>query len=472
MDEEPSLLYKCCMDRKNIANLLGVIRSQINLNDSSAQKCVQMIHNVMNDNINRLTRLPRNPDEVTKMVRYLNEKCVSHIVEYIIKKYPDKFINKRRNPNNEKLNRELDTMGRRQNYVQNRPYSQTRKDYDEQPEDYNGSDGTGYGTINQNDGGYATAFSDNLITTLPLLDTNNRSLDRDPDRNQMRGSSRQADLNQRQDEYASRMMEYKNERDRGLGRPQKPPTPNFSLDKTDEEFQRERQSLKMRSQMDSFMPSSDQMFGNMVGNNMVGNMGGNLAGPVGMGTFGDDIYSSLLGSGAPNQMPNMNPNPNQMMNPNQMPNMNPNQMPNMNPPPMMNSNQMFNQPNQQPTLNIFGNGNPLMPMSSTNMIGQGYGGSNQVSVRQTQFNNDFERKMAEMRAIDIETNQRPAQSQSGGYDSYSTGNAQLPGMNIPGMNMPNMQMPSMQMPMNMPSMQMPMYNSQMPMYNMQIPQYS
>jgi hypothetical protein len=179
--------------------------------------------------------------------------------------------------------------------------------------------------------------------------------------------------------------------------------------------------------------------GGMMGNGIPGGMN-NM--PM------DDPYASLLGAGAPGQNTGQ-------INP------------------------------------FMGMGNPLMSMSSTNMMadqmgfsnmnggqnGFGSGGQNS-SVKSMQLQNDYERKMAERRMVDMETNQPQASNNSNNYGNQmammgmiSGGNIQIPNMGIQNMGMQNMGMQNMGMQnmgmQNMGNVQIPSTGMQnMGMQNM------
>ncbi|XWV26162.1 hypothetical protein QJ857_gp0916 [Tupanvirus soda lake] len=423
--EKFKTLYEICLDERNINDLLEVIRSDIKLSERSIPKCALMMQDIMKKNINKLTRPPRNKDEFKVLVRYLNKLCVSTIIDIIAKKYPDLQISRKVQVSKEQMRRDRDVWGDRQNHVQDRPYARSRREYDDDETFYSmrPNDIGVSGTDNDN-GGYASAFGNHLITNLPLGQKQPQVFNQ----GSQRGES----------QFEQRFQQLVNERNYGIGQQQKPETPDFTLDGTGEEVKRQKMMRKMQEQMGGM--------GGMMGmqNGMNGMMGNGM--PMGMGGMSvDDPYASILGAGAPQQSMGQQ----QQMNP------------------------------------FMGMGNPLMPMSSTNMMADqlgfnsmnnfqnGFGINQPVSAKSMQLSNDYERKLAERRMVDLETNQPQTSSQNYGNQMAMMGNMQMPGMTgssqMPGM-MGSSQMPGMmgsnQMPNMMGNMQMPNMMGNMPMPNM------
>lgn len=422
--EKYSVLYSVCLNDKNVNALIDVIRDDIKLSERSIPKCITMITEIMKKNIGKLSRQPKDKEELKEIVRHLNKICINTIIEIIIKKYPDLHVSRKKQMSKEQMRRELDVWGERENHLQERPHIRTRKEYNDDETSYSmkpndiGFAGT------DDSGGYASAFGDHLITN---IQTGQQQ------QNPYNNPHSQKDSNQMEQRYQQKM----NERNQGMGQ-QRPPTPDFTLDGSGERVRME----KMRRQLEN-----NQMH-NMGGMNSMNNMNGMMGNgmPMGMSGFGmDDPYASLLGAGAPGQTMTTNSNP------------------------------------------LMGMGNALMPMSSTNMMADQMGlnsmmnpGYNTMNIanptaKSMQLNNDYERKVAERRAIDIETNQPQQSSHFGNSGSMSgmpnmgmqgnmmgmQGNMGMPGT----MGMPNM---AMQGNMGMPGMMsMPQIGMQGNMMGMQ-----
>ena len=94
--EKMDILYSICLNSKNIDALIEVICDDIKLSERSIPKCSTMIQDIMKKNINKLSRPPKNKEEMKEIVRYLNKLCVNTIIESIAKKYPDLHINKKK----------------------------------------------------------------------------------------------------------------------------------------------------------------------------------------------------------------------------------------------------------------------------------------------------------------------------------------------------------------------------------------
>ncbi|BCS83218.1 hypothetical protein QLL95_gp0905 [Cotonvirus japonicus] len=437
--EKMNVVYTICLNEKNINTLIEIIRADIKLKDSSVSKCEIMIRNIMKKNISKLSRAPRNREELKEIVRYLNKLCVGNIIEIISKKYPDLHINKKKQITKEQMKRDLDVWGDRSNYIQERPYIKTRKEFIDDDDDRNERDSIGPAGCG---GGseYASAFGDHLITNIPLGQKQN--MFNNPHSNKEDTSV-----------FEKRIQQMKNERGYGLSQQQKPPTPDFTLDGSGEKVRAE----KMRNRMNE-MNNMNNM-GGMGNMNNMGNMGNmnymnsmgsmDTMGMVGNtnsmnGNLPDDIFDGLLG-GAPcnNNMQNL-----------------------------QHMQHMQNIPN----VPFMGMGNPLMPASSTNiyadqmsMYGMGMNGQTEKS---SQLQNDLEKKLAERKIIDVETNQ-PENKNDNNYEGNMYGcinNMPMNGMPMNGMpmnGMPMNNMPMNGMPMNnMPINNMPMNG--MPMNGMPI----
>jgi hypothetical protein len=408
MGDNMNLLYRCCMDKENIKHILRMITSNIKLSENSISKCVMKIKNLMEDNISRLKHRPKNNDEITEIVRSFNRICANTITEYISKKYPSKFINKRQQVNNQHFNRELDTMGRRTNHVQDRPFTRSKKEMDDEDNsgDYNMKKNypdvnkIGYRSVDQMASGYASAFDNHMITNVPLVDSNNVPLNKNQHR-----QAQDAPAHQQSNALTDRFNQYSEQYKREFNGPPKPSTPNYSLDMNDDQFRKMRESNKM----DGSRSNLDSMYESMNGggnNNSQEVMGNNTS-----DRFGEMLYESVLGEGAPNtgtQNPQTEWDPRRGM---------------QEPPRQMNNQGMDN---------------PLMPMPSGIMMDRqqfegnnyqgGYGNQgghvNQVKLeKQTYFSDAYTRALSEREKIDAETNQRPLTTQNNGskYDNPQMG---------------------------------------------------
>ena len=342
--DKMKVLYTICLDRKNIKDLLEIIVSDIKLPESAYPKCANMIKEIMNKNIKKIPRPPHDKEEFKKLVKYLNKLCVSTIINTIAKKYPELQIVKKKQISKEQMKREYDVWGDRQIHVQQRPYTRSRKEYEEEREpEPNNSSYNGY----DNSSNYASVYDDCLITNIPI----DRQISDTPI-----SHIREMPNIRQESSSEKKFQELLNERKIDLNKTQRPPTPILTLDGSDEKVKQERLLRKMQQETD---------------NNVNYNTNGM---PF------DDPYASLLGAGAPQNQ--INP--------------------------------------------FMGMGNPLMSVSSTDMNDQtGYGpGQNfdasgqPVSYKQMSLQNDYEKKMAERRLIDIETNQpQTNQSQHSNMDS-------------------------------------------------------
>jgi hypothetical protein len=336
------VVYAVCLNRKNVRMLVDIIREDIRLNEKAIPKCITMIHDVMKRNIKKLSRPPKDKEELKKVVRYLNNMCVNIIIEAIVKKYPNLQISRKKQVGQEQMKRDLDIYGERDNYVSLRPFSKSKKEYDDdisynlRPNDigFQGSD---------NFCNYATAFDNHLITNVPIGKKqifNNPHSDKDSS------------------QLEKRYQDFVEQRNKEYGNHSRPPTPDFTLDGSGEKIRMEKMLRRLQEQQN-------------VNHGNIGNMNGIMNGiPIGMDSLGmEDPYAALLAEGAPKQNTQINPY-------------------------MGMGNPLMPISNISETSNQFGN---LM-----NAIGPG---PNNQSIKSMQLQMDYEKKLAERQMVDIETNQ-------------------------------------------------------------------
>lgn len=268
------IVYSVCLNKKNIKMLIDIIREDIKLSENAIPKCASMIYEIMNRNIKRLKRAPRNKEELKKVVRHLNSLCINSIIEAIIKKYPNLRISRKKQIGQEQMKRDMDIYGERDNYIVDRPYTKSKKEYDDEitynmvPNDI-GIQGT------DNFCNYASAFDNHLITNIPIGQKqvfNNQHSNRDST------------------QLEKRYKELVEQRNQEFGKQVRPPTPDFTLDGSGEKVRMEKMKRLQEQQISC----------NNV-NGMYGTMGNEI--PIGTSSFGmDDPYATLLAAGAPNQI--------------------------------------------------------------------------------------------------------------------------------------------------------------------------
>lgn len=350
--EKFEILYNVCLDEINIRDIIEVICSNIKLSKHSIPKCAQMIKKNMKKNIEKLSRPPRNRDEMRILVIHLNKLCAKEIISSILNK--NTKINKKVHVSKEKLRRDRDVYGDRRINISQRPDIQSKLEYDDDDDAFYSMKPNDIGiSPSGNTGNYASPFEDNLITNIGMDDKtyfNNGS--------------------QRDESTEQRLKEMINERDFDIRQTQRPPTPDFTLDGSGEKIRREKMLRRMNE-----MNGMNGMNGANDMNEMNDIIDCHIPGGSRYSDI-DDPYASILGAGAPN--------------------------------------------NSSP---FMGAGNPLMPISSTANISNQLGmlnnnnynmnGGNNTSAKSIQFNNDYERKLAERRMMDIET----GQPQSNQYNS-------------------------------------------------------
>ena len=440
--EKNNRLYAVCLNKKNINSLLEIICENIKLSQKSIPKCESMIIDIMKKNISMLTRHPKDNDELKKIAIYLNKLCINTIIEMIAKKFPDLHINKKKHISKEAIRREMDVYGKRNNHVQDRPYIRTRKDdnYDDDNEllenQYN---------MNINDDNYASAYSDHLITK------NNQG-------NSMYFNNPPSNKNTNQFEQTYKQM--MNERNIMGGEIQKPETPDFTLDGSGEKIKKEKMLRKMQNQtpqndMNMWMGSAnscvDDIYGSLLGppiiyREAIDNLGGRdgmrnipAAPPI--------IYREAIDNlGGRNGMQSISTAP---------------QIDNLgNREGMRNISAVHGAP-----MNMSMNQNSYLPNQMTNLMMQQQMNSydtnmsmdNNQSVKSMELQSNYEKKLAERRNIDMETDQPQT-------TNYNTSNNNMGMLNMSN-TLPNM-MPMMnQMPTMMPNIMSNTMPNMMPMMN-------
>lgn len=440
-------LYDICIDDRNINNLVEVIRENIRLSEKSIPKCVTMMKDIMKTNIYKLSRCPKSKDEIKEFIRILNKMCVGTVIETIAKKYPDLHISRRVQIGEEQLKRDRDVMGERPNHIQDRPYAKSRREYDDDKSYTMKPNDIGFGGVDSNSG-YASAFDNCLITNIGI---NQGQHPHNQQQNQsipFNNGDTENNVN-----FEQRFQSFVNERNLGMNNNQKPETPDFTLDGSGQKV-KEQKRLKQMEQMGMMNMGMNGMSSGMptgMGGIDMSGMGmvmGN--GPMSL----DDPYMSILGAGAPQtQLQSMGG----MNGLNGMSNMN-----------AMNT--------MGSSIPFMGMGNPVMPVSSTNMMADQYGynsnnfqgnygnQSQPCTVKSMQLSNDFEKMLAQRRAIDLETGQPQTSSNltpnSGSNYGYPMPNTMPNTM----FNMQSNMMPTAQLPMMQPGLMPSMISN--PMFNM------
>ena len=457
MEKDKRKLYEICFNDRNIGYIVSQLRQSIKLTDHSIQKCIGTIKELMNRNLGSLrsNQIPRNREEFSTMVKYLNEMCCEQLIDIIIKKYPDMQVNRRRQASRVKMERDIDTYGNRENNYMERPYGPSKRVYDEdsrmvrdnrpslsgqrrysdEEEDRAftmQANDIGYGANDESYGGYAPAFSNHSITGLTPGQQQAQN-------KQMAYNNPPSGYdNREQEDMSQRMQRFKEDRDSINANRYRPEEIDFSLDsKGKQQFQERQMKKRMEEMQQQGMLPQSQTYSTMTGDMSSGMPDGMAHGG------GDDFYASILAAGAPiNGGFQGTPIQQQQQYPQQQYSQQQQMMPNTyNPmiPQMGNSMQQMGNPMQQTgnPMQQMGNYNPniggqqQMGSYNPNIGGQQTGGYNpniggqqqmggynqgQQTEKSMKLQNDYERFMAERNRIDIETGQ-PAIKQTHGQDT-------------------------------------------------------
>jgi len=375
-------LREYCLCKKTIVSLIEIISEDIRISEKSIPQYVALIKKIMNENVNKLSRPPRNNDEMRNILRHLNKLCINTVKDVIVKKYPELIINRKKQLGREQMRRDLDVYGERENHFVDRPHSRSKKEYsyseddDDQMFGHKNLNNVGCGGIDSFSG-YASAFGNHSISNGLFQ---NKLPDRQSDKTNSRFGEDELSLTSEQ-----RYQKLLAERNAGGSSREERVTPDFTLDGSGEKVRKQKLLKKMEDHSHLSM-SNDiggmNAFGGICGfdgmSSFDNGMGGSLLGG------NDDIYASLLGAGSPNASVSTNQNPN-------------------------------------PNNPFMGMGNPLMSVSSTNHLADQYAanpinsyngcggfGTDPPSAKSIQFNNDLEKLKAERHQMDIETGQPSA----------------------------------------------------------------
>lgn len=90
------LLIQACLSDKNIDNIIQNLNEVFSLSRKSNVKCFDLSKKIMNNNIRRLKGSPKNKEQVTKLIEYLNDLCLTQIIDIIKDKYPNLIKKKAR----------------------------------------------------------------------------------------------------------------------------------------------------------------------------------------------------------------------------------------------------------------------------------------------------------------------------------------------------------------------------------------
>ena len=435
------VLYDYCMGDANVDDLLQIIMRNIKLSKNSIPRCISMIRDTMKKNIGLLRRSPKTKEDLKGFAGELNKRCVDSIIETIAKKHPGAQINRRVQVTREQLRRDRDVMGDRPNHVSERPHIRSRRENDED-EDFHRMrpNDVGVAGVPGDMGAFAPAFGDHMLSTQidrrMIQQLSNPGQQQHPQQQSnpsnphsqfdTHGNGGGGGYPQQQqgsnNQLESRFNSMLNSRNSELAQRNKPLTPDFTDDGSGALVRQQKLARQMQMQGQGMSGGMGQGMPGLDGGLGMGNIGG-------MGSDGmfqgmpsqEDIYSSLLGAGAP-------------------------------------------QAGQQ--MPLMGMGNPLMPMSSTNMLSdqmgygnmgsQGMGGmgmngmnmqnygtggmgsTGELNTAKSQMlSNDYERKLAERNQIDIETNQKPVNVQGqpgsnpyGSVDQMGMGAGMMGGMGM------------------------------------------
>lgn len=194
-------LYSKCLNNNNINMLIQLLIDNMKVSHKSIALCVNIIKDTMKKNIKKLSRPPRNDEELKGIIKYINKLCINTIKEIISKKYNKYTVT------NEQFKRELEFNNKKNNII-DYPQIQTKK-YDDST--YTHYDNQNLHSLNDENfdynGNYASAFDDHMITN---------------------------DSKYQNSKITKTLEQLISERNYDYKEPLRPSTPDFSLEKNNE----------------------------------------------------------------------------------------------------------------------------------------------------------------------------------------------------------------------------------------------
>ena len=125
------ILKNALFSEDNVNNLVEYINRQVNFDPSSKSSCKKIVIAHLDKYFKRIQRNPRDDGEIKKFHHTINSKTIENIMTYLRKEYP--HLNKKPNPN--KLRRDADVYGERENHLFERPYINSKKTVGEREDD-------------------------------------------------------------------------------------------------------------------------------------------------------------------------------------------------------------------------------------------------------------------------------------------------------------------------------------------------
>lgn len=265
-----SVLSAVCLDKRNIKVLVSHIRENVKISEKSIPRCAEMIIQEMKKNIAKLSRPPKDKEEMKEFVYFLNKACINNMMEYLIKKFPNLHINKRTNVAKEKIKRDMDVYGDRSCHISNRPHANTTKSWIDDDDNTINMDMNDTGIApSGNHGNYASPWDNFSITSQSGTSAFNNS------HTQNINTFNNPHTQKNPDEFDQRFQLLMSQRSYDIaGQNQKPPERDFSLDGSGDKRRREQMNNSIDQQI---MESNSTSVTSGI----------------------DDFYSSLLGAGAP-----------------------------------------------------------------------------------------------------------------------------------------------------------------------------
>ncbi len=88
-DIDPNnIFYQKCLCKGNIATIIQIVGTKVVLRPKDYNKCVSLVTGIMKSSINKISKIPVSKQDMDIMLNHLNDKCVKHMVNVLLAKYP------------------------------------------------------------------------------------------------------------------------------------------------------------------------------------------------------------------------------------------------------------------------------------------------------------------------------------------------------------------------------------------------
>uniref|UniRef100_A0A6C0LQR1 Uncharacterized protein n=1 Tax=viral metagenome TaxID=1070528 RepID=A0A6C0LQR1_9ZZZZ len=100
-----SILKEYLLSQTNIDYIINLMLSKFKISQKAIPKCINIISNNFIKYLNEIDRFPKNNEELSIALQFLNKKCMDDFTNYLINRYPNRSLNRNEDiqQNNSKL---------------------------------------------------------------------------------------------------------------------------------------------------------------------------------------------------------------------------------------------------------------------------------------------------------------------------------------------------------------------------------